>query len=165
MTVDQSMANRTAESFFGTWPLLALAIADLPLAPGFVFVEMVLLACALLVYLRVPVNWRWQTEGARGRVPRVVRDGFPGGGAIALLSRFSPGDPSQHPAALVGPPDWNQRLDGPGRRQCAGSLRLRLMAMPANTSLNSRWPASSTANIDVPPGGAGAFLRIPPNSF
>jgi hypothetical protein len=50
--------------FFGTWLLLALAIADFPPPPGFVILALVLLACALLVYRRVPVYLRWRAEGA-----------------------------------------------------------------------------------------------------
>jgi hypothetical protein len=97
MTVHQSIAFRTAGVFFGTWLLLALAIADFPPPPGFVIVLLILFACALLVYLRVPVYLHWRAEGAKGRTLRVVRDGFFGGGAIALLSLFSPGEPSIDP--------------------------------------------------------------------
>ncbi len=61
------------------------------------FLLLVLLACALLVYLRVPVYLRWRAEGARGRILRVARDGLLGGGAIALLSLLSPGEPSIQP--------------------------------------------------------------------
>jgi hypothetical protein len=94
MTVHQSIAFRTAGVFFGTWLLLALAIADFPPPPGFVIVLVILLACALLVYRRVPVYLRWRGEGVNGRTLRVARDGFLGGGSIALLSLFSPGEPS-----------------------------------------------------------------------
>ena len=97
MTVHQKTALRAAGIFFGTWLLLALAIADFPPPPGFVIVLLVLLACAVLVYLRVPVYLRWRAEGAKGRTLRVARDGFLGGGAIALLSLFSPGEPSIQP--------------------------------------------------------------------
>ena len=97
MTVHQSIALRTAGVFFGTWLLLALAIADFPPPPGFVIVLLILFACALLVYLRVPVYLRWQAEGAMGRILRVVRDGLLGGGMIALLSLFSAGEPSIRP--------------------------------------------------------------------
>ncbi len=97
MTVHQSIARRTAGVFFGTWLLLALAIADFPPPPGFVIVLLILLACALLVYLRVPVYLRWQAESANGRILKVARDGLLGGGAIALLSLFSPGEPSIQP--------------------------------------------------------------------
>jgi hypothetical protein len=97
MTVHQSIAFRTAGVFFGTWLLLALAITDFPPPPGFVIVLLILLACALLVYLRVPVYLRWQAECAKGRTLRVARDGLLGGGAIALLSLFSPGEPSIQP--------------------------------------------------------------------
>jgi len=98
MTVHQSIALRTAGVFFGTWLLLALAIADFPPPPGFVIVLLILLACALLVYLRVPVYLRWRARGTKGRALRVARDGLLGGGAIALLSLFSPGEPSIQPA-------------------------------------------------------------------
>jgi hypothetical protein len=94
MTVHRSIALRTAGVFFGTWLLLALAIADFPPPPGFVFVLLILLACALLVYLRVPVYLRWRAEGATGRLLRVARDGLLGGGTIELLSLFSAGEPS-----------------------------------------------------------------------
>ena len=94
MTVHQKTALRAAGILFGTWLLLALAIADFPPPPGFVIVLLILLACALLVYLRVPVYLGWRAEGAKGRTLRVARDGLLGGGAIALLSLFSPGDPA-----------------------------------------------------------------------
>ena len=99
MTVHQGIALRTAGVFFGTWLLLALAlaIADFPPPPGFVIMLLILLACALLVYQRVPVYLRWQAEGAMGRILRVVRDGLLGSGAIALLSLFSAGEPSIRP--------------------------------------------------------------------
>jgi len=83
--------------FFGTWLLLALAIAGVPPPPGFVIVLLILLACALLVYLRVPVYLRWQVEGLNGSALRVARDGLLGGGAIAVLSLLSPGEPSIQP--------------------------------------------------------------------
>ncbi len=97
MTVHQKTAFRTAGVFFGTWLLLALAIADFPPPPGFAIVLLILLACALLVYLRVPVYLHWHAEGAKGRTLRVARDGLLGGGTIALLSLSSPGEPSIRP--------------------------------------------------------------------
>ena len=98
MTAHQKAALRAAGIFFGTWLLLALAIADFPPPPGFVILALVLLACALLVFLRVPVYLRWRAEGANGRLLRVARDGLLGGGAIALLSLLSPGEPNIQPA-------------------------------------------------------------------
>ncbi len=100
MTFHQKTALRVAGILFGTWLLLALAIADLPPPPGFVIVPVILLACALLVYLRVPVYLRWRAGGAKRRVLRVARDGFLGGGAIALLSLLSPGEPSVQPGLM-----------------------------------------------------------------
>ena len=98
MTAHQKTARRVAGIFFAAWLLLALAIADFPPPPGFVILALVLLACALLVYRRVPVYLRWRAEGAKGRLFRVARDGLLGGGAIALLSLLSPGEPSIQPA-------------------------------------------------------------------
>jgi len=97
MTVHRKIARRAAGILFGTWLLFALAIADFPPPPGFVIVLLVLLACALLVYLRVPVYLRWQAEGAKGRILRVARDGLLGGGAIAMLSLLNTGEPSVQP--------------------------------------------------------------------
>ena len=97
MKAHQKTALRAAGIFFGAWLLLALAIADFPPPPGFVIVLLILLACALLVYLRVPVYLRWQAESAKGRTLRVARDGLLGGGAVALLSLLSPGEPSIQP--------------------------------------------------------------------
>ena len=59
----------------------------------------------MLVYLRVPVYLRWQAESASGRLLRVARDGFIGGGATALLSLLNPGEPtiqSALSARLIG---------------------------------------------------------------
>ncbi len=100
MTLHQKIALRAAWLFFGTWLLIALVIADFPPPPGFVVVILILLACALLVYLRVPVYLRWQAEDARGRIRRAARDGLLGGGAVALLSLLSPGEPGIQPGGL-----------------------------------------------------------------
>jgi hypothetical protein len=69
--------------------LLALAIAGFPPPPGLEIVLLILPACAPLVYLRVPVYLRWRAESSKGHTLRVARDGFLGGGAIALLSLFN----------------------------------------------------------------------------
>jgi hypothetical protein len=100
LTAHQKTALRTAAVLFGTWLLLALAIADFPPPRGFVLVVFVLLACALLVYLRIPVYLRWRAESANGRRLRVARDGFLGGAAIAMLSLLSPGEPSIQPGLV-----------------------------------------------------------------
>ena len=97
MTVHQSIALRTAGVFFGTWLVFALAIADFPPPPGFVIVPLILIACALLLYLRLPVYLGRRAAGAKGHALMVVRDGLLGGGAIALLSLLSPGEPSIQP--------------------------------------------------------------------
>jgi hypothetical protein len=97
MTVQQKTALRVAGIFFGTWLLLGLAIADFPPPPGFLILALILVACALLVYLRVPAYLRWRAAGVNGRVLKVARDGLLGGGAIGLLSLLSPGEPSIQP--------------------------------------------------------------------
>jgi hypothetical protein len=107
MTFHRKIALRAAWLFFGTWLLIALGAADFPPPRGFAFVVLILLACAFLIYLRVPVYLRWQAEGAKGRILRVARDGFIGGGIIALLSLLSPGEPTIQP-------DFVDRLIGIG---------------------------------------------------
>jgi hypothetical protein len=59
------------------------------------------------------VYLRWRAEGAKGRVLRVARDGLLGGGAIALLSLLSPGEPSIQP-------ELSDRLIGIGVLICLG---------------------------------------------
>jgi len=113
MTAHQKTAIRVAGIFFGIWLLLALAIADFPPPPGFVILVLILLACALLVYLRVPVYLRWRAEGARGRILSVARDGLLGGVAIGLLSLLSRGEPSIQP-------ELSDRLIGIGVLICLG---------------------------------------------
>lgn len=97
MTFRRKTAFRTAGVFVGTRLLLAPAIADFPPPPGFVVVLPILLAWALLVYPRVPAYRGWRAAGAKGRTLRLARDGLLGGGAIALLSLLSPGEPSIQP--------------------------------------------------------------------
>jgi hypothetical protein len=112
MKARQKTALRVAGVFFGIWLLLALAIADFPPPPGFLVLVLILLACTLLVYLRVPVYLRWRAQGARWRILRVARDGLLGG-AIALLSLLSPGGPSIQPGL-------SDRLIGIGVLICLG---------------------------------------------
>ena len=135
-TGHQKTALRVARIFFGTWLLLALAIADFPPPPGFVILVMLLLACALLIYLRVPVYLRWRAEGAKGRVLRVGRGRVAGRRGYRLAFPAQPRG-AQYPARVVGPPHRNRRIDRSGCRLCAGGVRLRLMAMPTKTRLNS----------------------------
>ena len=113
MKARQKTALRVAGIFLGIWLLLALAIADFPPPPGFLVLVLILLACALLVYLRVPVYLRWQAQGAMWRMLRVARDGLLAGGAIALLSLLSPGEPSIQPGL-------SDRLIGIGVLICLG---------------------------------------------
>jgi hypothetical protein len=93
-----SIANRVAGAFFCVWLAIAFAGSDYPPPPGFPLLAGMLLACALLVRLRVPTYLRWQREQARGRIARVIRDGAAGGAAAyVLLLVFGSGEPGvQH---------------------------------------------------------------------
>ncbi len=91
------IALRSASIFLGLWLLLALLVADFPPPPGFVFILLILFACALLVYLRVPVYAGWRKEGISGALVKVARDGFVAGMVIALLSLLSPGETGVRP--------------------------------------------------------------------
>ena len=113
MTVREKIALRVARILFAAWLLLALAIADFPPPPGFVILVLILLICAMLVYLRVPVYLGWRAEDARGRILRVARDGLLGGAAIGFLSVLSPGEPSIQP-------QLSDRLFGIGILICLG---------------------------------------------
>ena len=129
MKAHQKTALRVAGIFLGIW-LLLLAIADFPPPPGFLVLVLILLACALLVYLRVPVYLCWRAEGARGRILRVARDGLLGGGAIGLLSLLSPGEPSIQPGL-------SDRLIGIGVLICLGVVNA-LAAYAFGSRLNRR---------------------------
>jgi hypothetical protein len=94
VTNDKGVARKTARLFFGAWMLLALAIADFPPPPGFVFALLILLACAVAIDLRLPTYLHWQAACATGRTLRVARDGLLGGSAIAMMSMLSRGEPS-----------------------------------------------------------------------
>src|SRR5512137_2302442 len=80
-----SIANRLAGAFFCAWLAIAFAGGDHPPPPGFLLLAGLLLACALLVRLRVPTYLRWQREQASGRIGRVIRDGAAGGAAAYLF--------------------------------------------------------------------------------
>lgn len=97
MTSDQGIARQTAGLFFGAWVLLALAISDRPPPPGFMFAVLILLAGAVAIYLRLPTYLHWQAAGATGRTLRVARDGLLCGGALAMVSMLSRGEPSIRP--------------------------------------------------------------------
>jgi hypothetical protein len=98
-----------------------------------VILALILLACALLVYLRVPVYLSWRAEGAKGRVLRVARDGLLGGGAVALLSLLSPGEPSIQPGLsdrLIGISDRPWRHPPADRSSAAARRSARHTANP-----------------------------------
>ena len=111
---NRQIALRTASIFFSFWLLIALLIADFPPPPGFMIIVMILLGCALLVYLRVPVYANWRMGATRGAVVRVVRDGFVAGMFIALLFLFSAGEPSVSPPGLLDHLIWFSVLSGLG---------------------------------------------------
>lgn len=93
-----SIANRVAGAFFYAWLAIAFAGGDHPPPPGSLLLAGLLLACALLVRLRVPTYLRWQRAQACGRIARVIRDGAAGGAAAYLLLLvFGSGEPGVQP--------------------------------------------------------------------
>ncbi len=83
-------------AFFATWLSILYAGADHPPPIGFLWLVPLVTACALAVYLRVPVYASWSSSHRPGRIPRVLVDGVSAGivvGLIALLFPFT-GEPS-----------------------------------------------------------------------
>jgi cobalamin synthase len=123
-----SIANRVAGAFLCAWLAIAYAAADHPLPPAFLFLVVVLLACALFVRLRVPTYLSWYAQQSRGRLTRVMRDGAVGGGALCLLVLvLSSGEPSIQPGIGV-------RLIGAGVMVALGAANA-LMAYGCSVTL------------------------------
>jgi hypothetical protein len=78
------IARNSAIVFFLFWLLVLLAGADRPPPPGFLWIVLVVAACAGVVYWRVPTYIEWVRTRQRGRYWRVVLDGFVAGVLVAL---------------------------------------------------------------------------------
>lgn len=102
----ESVANRVAAAVFCAWLAIACAGADHPPPRTFLLLVALLLACALLVRLRVPTYLLWHARRSGGRLARVIRDGAVGGGAVYLLVLvLGSGEPGIEPspgARLIG---------------------------------------------------------------
>lgn len=72
--------------FFLFWLAVLYAGADHPPPPGFVFVVLLDLAAAGLVYWRVPVYWMWSRARGSRALPLVARDGLMAGLLFAAVA-------------------------------------------------------------------------------
>ena len=95
-----------AVAFFATWLTILYAGADHPPPIGFLWLLPLVTACAVAVYLRVPVYASWAHSLRPGRIPRVLVEGVSAGilvGLIALLFPFTgePSNAARHVADVV----------------------------------------------------------------
>jgi len=84
MTVKR-LAAANAAFFFLFWLLVLLAGADHPPPPGFLLLVLLDLACALVVFWRVPTYVNWYLGGHRNKVPRVLLEGALAGFAVGAV--------------------------------------------------------------------------------
>lgn len=88
--------------FFIFWLLVLLAGADFPPPPGFIWVILLDLLAALLIYGRAPLYWNWCDSKRRGRKLQVALEGWLVGLLFALLTLLLPGggEPSVTPGLV-----------------------------------------------------------------
>lgn len=92
--------NAIAFSIF--WLLILLAGADKPPPPGFLWLVITVVACAGVVYLRIPTYINWYREKRSARFWCVVLDGFSAGLVVALpFMLLGSGEPSVSPQATA----------------------------------------------------------------
>jgi hypothetical protein len=91
-----------AVGFFLVWLVILLAGADFPPPVGFVWIIVLDLVAAGLVYWRVQFYLAWQESRRSYRLLLVVLDGVAIGSAFALFVIFLPGggEPSVLPSSL-----------------------------------------------------------------
>ena len=101
------LAAANGAGFFCFWLLVLYAGADHPPPPGFLWLVLLLVLCALLVTWRVPRYIEWHLSGQQRHLLRVLLEGFSAGigaGMIALLFSFSDGgyggEPSVTPTEI-----------------------------------------------------------------
>ena len=89
-----------ASLFFCGWLSILYAGADHPPPPGFIWIVLVCLLAALLVYLRVPSYVQWSIGRRKHRLVRALLDGLAAGLAFALLALVLPGggEPTVQPS-------------------------------------------------------------------
>lgn len=99
----RKIAAANAILFFFFWLLVLLAGADFPPPRGFLWLLLVLVLCALLVYWRIPTYIDWYSNKRPGRRWRVVLDGFLAGFVVAAASALRG---SSEPAASLQTIDY-----------------------------------------------------------
>lgn len=104
----KTLAARIAIGFFIFWLLVLLAGADKPPPPGFIFIIILDVIAAFLVYRRVPIYILWYHNKQKSRWVRVIIEGSVIGllmGGLTML--FSGGgDPSLPPATIFDRLIW-----------------------------------------------------------
>ncbi len=104
--LEKPSAYKIAIGFFIFWLCINLLIADFPPPIGFVWIILLLLIAAFLVFIRVPTYKKWYSNRKKGSLLRVVLDGFIVGIIFALVIILHPG--SGEPS--IPPPDLSENL-------------------------------------------------------
>lgn len=76
--------------FFLFWSAILYAGADHPPPPQFLFLILLVLGCAALVYWRTKAYISWAASKKKNRFLRVIFDGFAAGLAIVILMTLLP---------------------------------------------------------------------------
>jgi hypothetical protein len=88
--MSSNYATAIAFTFFATWLATLYAGADHPPPIGFLWLVPLLVACAVAVYLRVPVYVSWSGSHGRGRILRVLVEGVSAGFVVGLVVLLFP---------------------------------------------------------------------------
>jgi membrane protease YdiL (CAAX protease family) len=110
-----------AIAFFAIWIAILYAGSDHPPPVGFLWLVPLVVACAVAVYLRVPVYASWSSSHRPGRIRRVLLEGIAAGiivGLIALLFPFT-GEPTIAPKRLADILTWLAVLAAVGTANAA----------------------------------------------
>lgn len=85
-----------AMAFLAIWIAILYAGSDRPPPLGFLWLVSLLIACAVAVYLRVPVYTSWSRSHQPRRILRVVLEGFAAGSVLGVITFLFPftGEPS-----------------------------------------------------------------------
>ena len=105
---DWSIASKVAIGFFVIWFGILLAGADFPPPTGFLWIILLDLVAALLVYVRVPSYVTWFDRRRRGRLLFALLDGLACGLVFAFAAILLPGggEPSLPPPGLIDHLIW-----------------------------------------------------------
>ena len=91
----RKIAAINAIAFFFFWLLILLAGADKPPPLGFIWLIIVIVLCALVVFWRIPNYIDWYRTRRRGRLWRVVIEGIVAGLVVAApFVLIGQGEPS-----------------------------------------------------------------------